>query len=355
MMRCLADEPWCFVGRVRWVLALVAAALQAAVLAGCVSTILHYPEDDDGGLLPDGARLRNDDGGTAREQDGSMPPDLRDGGMPGEDAQPARDAAPPQTDAGPIGPQPGDGVEWLQFTPLNSRTGSSWGAVLTDVAQHIPEEQLSIYWDSDPVTAGHETTHSIHAYLRNYRNTTGTRANGFYVLEDRAVIVREPGIRKSQVASYVPTELRGYRFSLYITGQAEWDDTPLYVFDEWNAYVNGTAVAVDLATSGRWTYGWQDACMGTLEFVIYSLAVGMAVKDKDASYFASYRQFREFLAWNLRRSMQTYTACAVLPDFAWDEQDRLLAALRTSSAAEAMRAFARETFGAAFTNEVLGF
>ena len=162
-------------------------------------------------------------------------------------------------------------------------------------------------------------------------------------------------MRKSDVAAYIPTALRGMRFDLYITGQTAWDDTPLYVWDEWNAYLNGTAVGVDIATAGNWTSGWQDGCMGTIEFVVYALAVGMAAKDHDAAYFSSYRQFTEFMAWNLRRSMQTYLACAVLPEFAWDEQDQFYATLKTGAAGDPMRQFARTTFGAAWTQQILGF
>jgi hypothetical protein len=332
-----------------WALGLPMAV--ALLSTACVQEIIlssHHAAGDGGVAVADGAP------GDARGD--RWLPAPPDGYAPAahDGAAPAADAAPAAPDAAPAGPQPGDGVQWLDYGPLSSTTGAGWGPVLTDIAQHLPSSQLATYWDSDPITAGHETSHGIHAWLRNNFNDTGVAANGFYVLGSRAVIVEEPGMRKSDVAAYVPASLRGSRFSLYITGQTEWDDTPLYVWDEWNAYVNGTAVGVDLATAGAWTSGWQDACMGTLEFVVYALAVGMAVRDHDAAYFASYRQFTEFLAWNLRRSMQSYLACAALPDFAWDEQDQLYAALRTGADADAMRQFARATFGAAWTQQVLG-
>jgi hypothetical protein len=340
---------------------LLAVALSTTA---CVQKIILSSHQDpaDAGVPGDGGLLdARGDRWLPPPPDGYVPPP--DGGAPAADGaphpadgpRPADGAPAPQSDASPNGPQPGDGVQWLDYPALNSTTGSGWGPLLTDIAQHIPQNQLSTYWDSDPITAAHETSHGIHAYLRNYYNNTGSAANGFYVLGSKAAIVKEPNMRKSDVAGYIPSELRGMRFSLYITGQTEWDDTPLYVWDEWNAYLNGTAVGVDLATAGNWTSGWQDGCMGTLEFVIYGLAVGMAARDHDAAYFSSYRQFTEFMAWNLRRSMQTYAACAVLPEFAWDEQDQLLAKLRTGAAGDAMRQFARTTFGAAWTQQVLGF
>ena len=189
--------------------------------------------------------------------------------------------------------------------------------------------------------------------IKHYNNTGGP-ANGFYVLGNQAAIVAEPAIWKHDVAAYVPTVLRGSRFELYITGSTSWDDTPLYVWDEWNSYTNGTAVAVNLANASVWTYGWRDACMGTVEFVAYAIAVGMAVRDLDATYFATYDQFREFLAWNLRRSLDLFRACRVITDFAWTDQDVYYQNLQTHTAADPLRQFLVQTYGQTFTSDVLG-
>jgi hypothetical protein len=137
-------------------------------------------------------------------------------------------------------------------------------------------------------------------------NHKNRRTNGFYVLNNQAVLVTEPNIRKSQIGPYVPNSLRGSRYTLYITGQAAWDDTPLYVWDEWNAYVNGGAAGVDLVEHQLWKSGWRDGVAGIIEFVVYALATGQAVKEKDPEYFKNRTQFTEFLAWNLKRSMEVY-------------------------------------------------
>jgi hypothetical protein len=137
---------------------------------------------------------------------------------------------------------PGEHVSWLHYPAQNSKTGSGWGTALTDIAQHLPLSYGDTYWDSDLMTAGHETTHGINSELRNNYNKTGKQANGFYVLDDQAAIIVDPKIRKSAVAAYVPTSLRGDRYSTYVTGQTEWDDTPTYLFDEWVAYTNQSAI-----------------------------------------------------------------------------------------------------------------
>jgi len=286
---------------------------------------------------------------------GDLPPAGEvDATMAAADGGTSVDGAPLDLDA-PAAPQPGDGVVWTTWNDVQSRTDPAWGTALADIANHLPASYGDQYWDADPITAGHETSHGIHAHLRVYVHQGSERVNAFYVLGDRAAYVVEPGIRKSAVATYVPASLRGSRYALYVTGQTAWDDTPLYLWDEWNAYVNGAAVGVDLATHGLWTRGWRDAVMGPLEFCTYALATGMAVRAGDPTYFAANTQFKEFLAWNLRRAMDLFRAGRTLPDFTWADQDAYYARLQSSADAAALRQFARDTYGATWTQTVLGF
>ncbi len=291
------------------------------------------------------------DPGAGRAADSSITETTIDGSAPSTtDARPGQPDAPPasQADARP-GDLPGNGVQWLTYPAQQALSDPSWGDALTDIARHLPAQYGSTYYDSDKVTHAHETSHGIHAHLRNYENNTGQRANAFYVLGDRAALVVEPNIRKAQIAQYVPQSLRGSRFSTYITGQTAWDDTPLYVWDEWNAYINGGAVGVDLVAAGMWSYGWRDAVMGQLEFTAYAIATAMAVAENDPTYFAQSTQFKEFLAWNCYRAMTIYRAGAVLEDFAWSTQDSYYQTLRTSPDAAPVRDFVSATYSPAFT------
>jgi hypothetical protein len=281
------------------------------------------------------------------------------GELPGDDAPEAPDAGSPSPDAaggGPdAAPDPGDGVEWMIWPEQQTLGEASWGSDLVDIARHLPAEYGDTYWFDEPVTAAHETSHGIHAHLRNYENDTGERVNAFYVLGDRAALVVEPDIRKSDVNPHVPGVLRGPRYDLYLDGQDAWDDTPLYLMDEWNAYVNGAEVGVQQVQEGLWDGAWQDAVMGPLEFTVYAIATAKAVAAGDPDYFASNQQFRRFTAWNIRRAMELYEAGRVMEEFEWDDQDAYAATMRTSAAAEDLRAFARETWGDAWCAEVLGF
>ena len=248
---------------------------------------------------------------------------------------------------------PGAGVEFFAYPAQTAASNPGWGPVMTDVIQHLPSSYGNTYYDSDKITYCHEQSHGIHSHIRNNLNDTGERANGFYVPGDKAIAIVEPNLRKSAAGPYVPQSLRGSRFSLYITGQGAWDDTPLYIFDEWNSYVNGSACGVDLVQRGLWNAGWRDGVMGTIEFVVYSLALAMAVRDLDPVYFESNVRFREFLAYNLRRSMEVYRTGAAMEVFAWDRQDAYYLNLQTSPDAAEMRTFARDIFGEAWADSVL--
>lgn len=317
---------------------------------GCVGGITDFHASADAGAGDDDAAIGAADAAPPQYDDAGniIVPDAAPPGTP--------DAAPPTSpDASIPSDQPGSHVTWLSYPAQNGRTGTGWGTALTDIVQHCPDSQVDYYWVSgDLVASGHEISHGIHAYLRNNYNNTGGPANGFYVLDDRAVIVAEPDIRKSDAIPFIPSSLRGYRYDLYIAGQVEWDDTPLYVWDEWNAYLNGTSVAVALAQNGQWNDGQQDICAGPMEFVIYSLGIAMATADGDPSYFAGNQQFREFLAWQLDRSLDLFRTCQTFGEFgSWPSVDALYAGLRTGSAGAPMREFLAQTYGEAWTEEIL--
>lgn len=255
------------------------------------------------------------------------------------------------SDAGAPLPDPGD-VAWTSWPEQHTAMGGTWGAALTDIVRHLPRSYGDTYYDSDFVTYGHETSHGIHAHVRNYIGSSSVRDNGFYCLDDRAALVDEPNIRKSQVGPFIPSGLRGDRYDLYITGSSSWDDTPLYVWDEWNSYVNGTEVAVDRHAAGLWREGWRDAAMGPLEFTVYAIAVAMAVERHDPTYFRDNTQFHAFLKWNARRAMRLFRAARSLPDFAWERQDTYYEVLRTGTAGATIRDFVARVYGAELRDEL---
>jgi hypothetical protein len=166
--------------------------------------------------------------------------------------------------------------------------------------RHKPVRERG-HWD-DHATLAHEMTHGIHFDLR-LTASAYRPMNGFYVFDGLGVVVAEPRFTKSAVAARIPQIMRSTRFHNYLTAQTSWDARPLYVWDEWTAYVNGAAVAIE-----RYQLG-----------------------------------------------MQTFERGRDLPPFRWPKTEPLLVALRASPEAEPLRQSIRGVYGAPWAQRVLGF
>lgn len=226
------------------------------------------------------------------------------------------------------------------FVSIAAAHESSDKSVYGDVMSHSRERPFG---DKDGrATNVHETNHGLNSWIRSkYMSETGKKVNGFYVLDNRGVVIDEPRFRKSQVVKFLPKNLQSYRYSMYITGQAAWDDTPLYICDEWVAYVNAAKCNVQDVQTGRYKGGWTDGVSGSLEFSIYSIALAMAIKEHDPQVWSN-GQFRNFMIWMLHEANQVFMIGRSMDQFKWDKQDRLLREFLTSSAAEPMRKFVQE-------------
>lgn len=211
------------------------------------------------------------------------------------------------------------------------------GSVYSDIMSHCDPRGLN-----RPVTGysrktnGHETTHMIQA---NMRNRHGGRVNAVYLLNGKGVILKEPGIAKRLAQKFIPHSLRASRYDLYVAGQTEWDDRPLYLVDEWNAYIHDCMIGSDDKANGRDDGEKTDAAVGCLEMGIYTVGMAMAVERYDREYWEGEPEFKTFMRYQWRRANGAFGKGA--PLFPWDTQDRILNNLRTSPDAEEMRAFIR--------------
>jgi hypothetical protein len=185
------------------------------------------------------------------------------------------------------------------------------GAFLADVESHLPPEMGTRYRDRNRLTWCHETTHGVHAALRN---TYGLPA--FYPGGNRFAQVRPPAITLSDVAAAVPPQYRGNRYQTYLVSQRrDWNRDPLYVWDEWVAYNNGTTTGIE--EGGRSTSEQSDDALACIELSGYALAVAAAARRRGVPVD---EQFREFLAWELRRSLSLYTRAMAMPSFSWPDR-----------------------------------
>jgi hypothetical protein len=214
----------------------------------------------------------------------------------------------PQTKLGPS--MPGGKVAWRTAPPLRAAP-TGVGAFLADVESRLPPQMGTRYRDSSRITWCHETTHGVHADLR-----IRYRLPAFYPGGGKFALVEPPAVTLGEVAAAVPPSLRGMRYQLYLIRQRrEWDRDPLYVWDEWVAYDNGTATGIEEA--GRSQGGMSDDAVSCIELSGYALAVAAAARRKGVPVS---EQFREFLAWELRRSLGIYAKAMTLPGFAWPDR-----------------------------------
>ncbi|MEZ4228272.1 MAG: hypothetical protein R3B89_03845 [Polyangiaceae bacterium] len=260
-------------------------------------------------------------------------------------------APPPQAQG-----QPGSGVVWTAVPPTNGSSNPTWGPTLTDIMQRKPARETGT-WPDEEGTA-HELTHSIGFELRLAATRTDRRATGFYVLGGRAAILHEPSFRKAQVAALIPPSLRRYRYDLYLAGQPGWDDRPLYVWDEWNAYINGATVAIEryqLGLEPHTTFAVKDVVLAVLEFTVYAAADILAAMQYEPSYLSQQPQSREFFAFNAERAMSVFQRGRKLPPFDYPDTDAYEATFKAAPEAEPLRASLRSLYGAGWTRRVFGF
>lgn len=228
---------------------------------------------------------------------------------------------------------------WTFYAKVRDVNNPSLGNVLADVDSHMPEGH--IYKDNDKITWTHETSHGISSELRQKFGKPGIKINGFYCLENRAVIVEEPNVTISAVADVIPQSLRGDVYNLYFVKQvAGWNNIPLYILDEKVAYTNGSACRKDLKIEKR-----AETVQYMMEFCVYSIALAMTVKQNDPNY--DDKQLRAFIMWNTERAFGYYQEERGAKDY--------LDKLKTSRDAEIIRDFAKNYFGVDWCKRVYGF
>lgn len=248
----------------------------------------------------------------------------------------------------PVAPKKlwGDDVVWETYAKQKTKSNSRWGKVLTDIEEHLPNKYGTQYNDPDLITHGHETSHGIASELRN----THSGVNGFYCLNNKAAFVKEPKLTLSQITSRVPSVLRKSRYDTYLVAQRRyWDDTPTYLLDEWIAYINGAEVGIDQynnVSKGRDDGTSSDMIIAPVEFSYYVLALCKTIDELDPNY-ADMKQFKEFVAYNLRRTAEVYKAGIGLPPFRWDT------GLIDSFQASELKAVAIKWYGQDFVDKYL--
>ena len=229
-----------------------------------------------------------------------------------------------------------------------------------EIPRNREQKDDSVYWDimscavEPPFgdahgrpTNAHETAHGIHATYRNlYKKQLRIPVNAFYMLGGRIAVVKEPEFLIRHVAANIPQSVRGYRFPLYFVEQLrDWDDTPLYIFDEWTAYICGAECAVDDLEFNN-IRDDADAVSGCMEFSIYAIATYLTAKTRVPEYLEAEPQFKSVIYYNLTRAEDAFYSGR--EEFRSTKQEKLYKALQEAPDAEPIRKCLREEFAGAF-------
>ena len=189
-------------------------------------------------------------------------------------------------------------VDWLISNPIRT-VNDAWG---TRVLRTI-ESQLSQghpYSDASLITWAHEGTHGVNSRLRQISGQN----NAYFLPPDYYVVFSTPqNVSLANVALAVPQSLRGPNYSLYLVQQQRWwNDSPLYVIDEWVAYRNGAMVAIELAESRRLSRsGWSEVSFAC-EMGVYACVAYWVIKSKAVAY-SQLEQLKEFILWLVRDTL----------------------------------------------------
>jgi len=182
--------------------------------------------------------------------------------------------------------------KWKKYNRIREVSDPNLGVILGDLESHLPNEHN--YTDLNKLTWAHEASHGINAKIRNDR-TTNEGYNGFYVLQDRFIIIKEPEITIRDVASVIPERLRGLTFNVYFEEQfLIWNDRPLYLMDEWVAFTNGADAGKELNLKG-----WYFELLQAHNFNVYCIYLALVIQ-RDCSYYRD-TELKEFIKWNTER------------------------------------------------------
>lgn len=196
-------------------------------------------------------------------------------------------------------------------------------------------------------TNAHETGHGIHATYRNkYTRANKAPYNAFYCLDGQLAVIKEPEFLVRNVQQFIPAVARHNRYQLYFVEQLKyWDDRPLYVFDEWNAYILGAECALDqFFLTGENDH--TDCVSGALEFSVFAVALYLTAQQRVPDYLEAEPQFKKFLAYNLLRAEFVFLAGKEI--FPSSKQKALFEALQAHPELEPIRTCLREEFAGAF-------
>jgi hypothetical protein len=169
------------------------------------------------------------------------------------------------------------------------------------------------------MTDAHEAVHDIKAKLTTMvQNELKSRMGieealkheAFYLLDDKYIVLKEPGLYKSEVSNQLPAELNTEVIKHYLLRNdvgppPQYGHNSLYIFDEWIAGINEVYAGIDLMDNGLWK-GNQESLDVLTDFTMMALAYATHARNTKPEYWARHQEFGEFTGYNLVRAKGIY-------------------------------------------------
>jgi hypothetical protein len=216
----------------------------------------------------------------------------------------------------------GDEPRWHDFPARRNFSSPRLGVLLSDIEAHL--------WPGHPYQSGelvnwaHEGTHGLNSNVHDYLRGNGN-INAFYVGEGKAASVQRLFCPKAAVAQYVPAEFRDSTLSTYVLGMPAYANEPLYLLDEWTAYSNGTAVAIELSRLG-YRLQERESVENMLEFSAFACGILMMIDERIPQY-SDKDALAAFIGWGLRRAIDLGKAAQSIAGLASARGAQMIAAL----------------------------
>lgn len=179
--------------------------------------------------------------------------------------------------------------------------------IMADVQSHLPSDhhynvKASDYGlaflsqDGLDISTVHECVHGINSILRE-KSSKKEKYNGFYLLDNRYVIIKEPDINPITVLDKIPKHLRFnvYR-STYDNTKKFWQDRPLYLVDEFIAHTSGMLYRRQKGIKDR-----SECPKYALEMGIYCLFL-----LQESRGYEDYDKLKDLILWNFERVFSAY-------------------------------------------------
>jgi len=200
--------------------------------------------------------------------------------------------------------------------------------------------------ESEAGSQAHYATHFINSEQRGI----GPHSCAVYLGGANVYLISgQPQTTLAEVAATVPRSLRGEAYQVYlIQSQRDWNDLPLFVLDEWSAYLAGAQVRADVGDPAA-THNARHA----LEMMVYSFAVCQVAETRGGDYLPATKHLIRVMA------ERTSQVCQAVYQRQPEQYRRRCGAyvktLRDSPDAAALRDYIRAVWGEDWTNNLLGF